>query len=240
MAKTENAKKFSLIAAICYTIYALYYIIIQIIYVSNFDSVTITALCVIFWISALGMAVTLFMKNKKAVVAAAGVYALFVAYCINCYCNHWKISYFSLWNLCDFVAYAGAVVLIALSIKGNSAVKKIWFVPALVLLVGFVIGWINSGYLRFLSIVWVDILLGLFEIGALLFVGMWIKEDTTPAAAAPVNEYATFNPQAMCSTPVSSSTIGGADKLKIYKDLLDSGTITQEEFDAKKKEILGL
>lgn len=31
-----------------------------------------------------------------------------------------------------------------------------------------------------------------------------------------------------------------ADKLKKYKELLDSGVITQEEFDAKKKQLLGL
>lgn len=31
-----------------------------------------------------------------------------------------------------------------------------------------------------------------------------------------------------------------ADELKKYKDLLDSGAITQEEFDAKKKQLLGL
>lgn len=30
------------------------------------------------------------------------------------------------------------------------------------------------------------------------------------------------------------------DELKKYKDLLDSGVITQEEFDAKKKQLLGL
>ena len=30
------------------------------------------------------------------------------------------------------------------------------------------------------------------------------------------------------------------DELKKYKDLLDSGIITQEEFDAKKKQLLGL
>ena len=34
--------------------------------------------------------------------------------------------------------------------------------------------------------------------------------------------------------------IGTADELKKYKDLLDSGVITQEEFDAKKKQLLGL
>lgn len=55
------------------------------------------------------------------------------------------------------------------------------------------------------------------------------------------------NPQGMgASTPqrseasaVSSST-NEAEQLKRFKDLLDSGIITQEEFDAKKKEILEL
>ncbi|MBQ4158616.1 MAG: SHOCT domain-containing protein [Clostridia bacterium] len=31
-----------------------------------------------------------------------------------------------------------------------------------------------------------------------------------------------------------------ADELKEYKDLLDAGILTQEEFDAKKKQLLGL
>ena len=31
-----------------------------------------------------------------------------------------------------------------------------------------------------------------------------------------------------------------ADELKKFKELLDSGVITQEEFDAKKKQLLGL
>ena len=39
---------------------------------------------------------------------------------------------------------------------------------------------------------------------------------------------------------VSASNIGNADELKKYKELLDSGVITQEEFDAKKKQLLGL
>ncbi len=34
--------------------------------------------------------------------------------------------------------------------------------------------------------------------------------------------------------------LSNADELKKYKDLLDSGIITQEEFDAKKKQLLGL
>lgn len=37
-----------------------------------------------------------------------------------------------------------------------------------------------------------------------------------------------------------NSNNGDADELKKYKDLLDSGVISQEEFDTKKKQILGL
>lgn len=59
-----------------------------------------------------------------------------------------------------------------------------------------------------------------------------------PVEATPINEYAAFNPQAVYAASAASSTISGADKLKMYKDLPDSGTITQEEFDAKKKQIL--
>ena len=43
------------------------------------------------------------------------------------------------------------------------------------------------------------------------------------------------------STPIEPVTkISDADELKKYKELLDSGIITQEEFDIKKKQILGL
>lgn len=38
----------------------------------------------------------------------------------------------------------------------------------------------------------------------------------------------------------NSGGISQADELKKFKELLDSGTITQEEFDEKKKKILGL
>ncbi len=40
--------------------------------------------------------------------------------------------------------------------------------------------------------------------------------------------------------PVIQQTASSADELKKFKELLDSGVITQEEFDAKKKQLLGL
>ena len=41
-------------------------------------------------------------------------------------------------------------------------------------------------------------------------------------------------------TPQVIQEISVADELKKFKELLDMGIITQEEFDAKKKQLLGL
>lgn len=38
----------------------------------------------------------------------------------------------------------------------------------------------------------------------------------------------------------NSGAVSAADELKKFKELLDMGAITQEEFDAKKKQLLGL
>ncbi len=40
--------------------------------------------------------------------------------------------------------------------------------------------------------------------------------------------------------PSSTQPLSGADELRKFKALLDDGIISQEEFDAKKKQILGL
>ena len=42
------------------------------------------------------------------------------------------------------------------------------------------------------------------------------------------------------SAPPAAPQSSGADEILKYKQLLDSGVITQEEFDAKKKQLLGL
>lgn len=39
---------------------------------------------------------------------------------------------------------------------------------------------------------------------------------------------------------VNANNLSSADEIKKFKDLLDSGVITQEEFNAKKKQLLGL
>ena len=177
-------------------------------------------------------AAALFLRNKKIVIGASGILALHYAY--------FTFKNFFLLELFDFLEYAIIVVLIILSLKESAVPKKIWFVPAALLLVGSVEHWITYDYFSQLAEAGKDMLLTTIEIAALFFTGLWLRGDPAPAKAAPTNEYASFDPQALHSAPVSSPAIGGADKLKMYKELLDSGTITQEEFDVKKKQILDL
>lgn len=46
--------------------------------------------------------------------------------------------------------------------------------------------------------------------------------------------------QTVSNNPVSHMGVSSADEIKKFKELLDSGIITQEEFEAKKKQLLGL
>lgn len=46
--------------------------------------------------------------------------------------------------------------------------------------------------------------------------------------------------QANAPQPAAVNAVSSADELKKFKELLDAGIITQEEFDAKKKQLLGL
>lgn len=54
--------------------------------------------------------------------------------------------------------------------------------------------------------------------------------------------YLLVTPHQSSAQPTQSASANGseAERLKRLKDLLDSGVLTQEEFDAKKKQILGL
>ena len=52
--------------------------------------------------------------------------------------------------------------------------------------------------------------------------------------------YNTFNNYKENGETATTPTVSTADEIKKYKDLLDAGAITQEEFEAKKKQLLGL
>ena len=71
------------------------------------------------------------------------------------------------------------------------------------------------------------------------FIAVWLNENTNESKTMVIE-----NPEVENSYNVTEKTsglaIGNADKLKEYKELLDCGILTEEDFMEKKKELLGL
>lgn len=211
----KTARIFSLIAAMCFFIYAIF----NLIYLGHRLEFTTLLYYIGIVSSTAAMSVTLVIKNKKAVMVAAIISAILPFIHLLAYLISYSFfSIFLLSDIYDVLAYVGVIVLIFLSLKRNKIVKKIWFVPAATMFlfefptVISIISALATGYGLSRLIILVS------AIVAILFVGLWLKEDTV----------------------IISSIIDEADKLKMYNELLKSGKITQEEFDKKKKKILGL
>lgn len=219
MNNIKQGRKFALISAACFLLCALYNII------PHIDSFYYgrpikTVGYILLWIGLIGLVVTLFLCNKKFVLIATCV--TIVGYCLL------RLIYIDLYGILTILAYITLAIIAFLSAKGNVIVTRIWFLAGAIYLLLCLIIAVNAGFKYLLNLTFLSMIL---ESVALLFTGLWLKTDLTP-----VIQQTTMN-QAL--KPDSLSVIGGAEKLKTYKELLDSGAITQEEFDAKKKEILG-
>ena len=70
---------------------------------------------------------------------------------------------------------------------------------------------------------------------------MTIYKDKISAAVSIIDDIVKKYRNAGTASPVQVvQQTSAADELKKFKELLDMGAITQEEFDAKKKQLLGL
>lgn len=74
---------------------------------------------------------------------------------------------------------------------------------------------------------------GLGDGGGMIF-GMNLAQSLSPQTAAPAVA------QIAASTTTESSLDAQIEAVKKLKDLLDAGILTQEEFDTKKREVMGL
>ena len=239
MDKHIKEKKYSIIAAVCYLLLGLYSVLLW--YFTQSKYASITFLTVFAWIITFAFCVVVFMRknNIVAVIVAAVNVLLSIIYIIRGA---------SLLNVMEALSAIALLIIILFasidSMKENAKItKSIWFLPAAILLFANLISWIRVGFFIHMSIAWRFMLPSLIECAALLFMGLWLKETVSVAnKKIPVvdgQQYTTFHPEQF-SVNTNSSIIGSADKLMMFKQLLDSGTITQEEFDAKKKQILGL
>ncbi len=135
------------------------------------------------------------------------------------------------------IAFTLLVVFIFFSIKGRKI--KLWYLPSVVLFVCHFIWWILVDSFDNIRNIYYrnSIIVTIIECVAILLVGMSLNATENVVDSV----YSIGNSQQLSNnTQPHDDVIGGADKLRTYKELLDSGVITQEEFEQKKKQILGL
>lgn len=231
MNNSKMSRIFSLLAGMCLAAYGIalvwdYYRIISSRwhYSISFQDI---ALCFFY----LAFAVLLFIGKKNiGFLIPTGVAIYLEGYGLS--------RYYSTRTLLDLVLFSLLFVVFLMSVIPPMAKNTgIAIVLCYVYIVLTVIIWITQK-MRFgrITLTWIFMMA---ENAGYLLMGLWLRSTMViPRKAVQQNAYAAMNPQA--AAPSQNDAIGGADKLKIYKDLLDSGAITQEEFDAKKKQILGL
>lgn len=156
----------------------------------------------IFGICGIGMSLTLFLKKGKGVIIFSGVGAICSLIMSNFY---------------QFFFYTSIVLLFFLALKKKNVVKKIWFIPAIVV------------FLR--ALIMNLLFVALLNISIAVLLGMCSKEyDDIFVKSESSSNYSKVDNSISIHT-----NIGEADMIKTYKELLEKGIITPEEFEKKKK-----
>ena len=148
-------------------------------------------------------------------------------------------------NILSIVAWVAATVIGAAFLTNyvpqlTKTAKSIWFVPALCVIIGWVIfaiqtissaGWINV----------VPSILNNIVLAASLFLSMnYVVNPPRKQQIDAADETTAEEKENYDSYAPDHSGLDAVEEMKKYKDLLDSGAISQEEFETKKKQLLGL
>lgn len=208
MKNIKKADRYAIIAGICFGIVSLIELIL--------DGVTFYMICFIL------VATTLFYRKEKFVVVLSALGAIYGLYNIMIY------GKFDNFLFLGVIFHISIVFLFFLTIKKNAIVKKIWFIPAIVLAINYFFAYLIRGF-QFQDLFWIIVA---------ILLGLWLKEhDFISGKNELVNNYSKFDSRTRHLATSNQAIIGEADMLKTYKELLEVGIITPEEFEKKKKQI---
>lgn len=227
LTNTENGKKYAIVSGVFYFLSLLINTLIDpIAYMQSVGEFLFSVIDTLIWcLMCLCLGIVNIKRNKKdvAIVGAIVVIENFVSMMAARVVIDWTGGYM---YLTQIIAYIALIIPLIFHLEGEIIKRYIYFVPAIVYTMGLAMSIYdnyNYGYTSFSEVEGMMLMEGL----ACFFSCLWIRESIPCAKTSLGNNS-------------SSTAFGGADQIKIYKDLLDSGAITQEEFDIKKKEILGL
>ena len=238
MDKSKKAKTYATVATICLALVTVYWVrnSLKYVTVSEYNSIAWQR---VVWCLIYGYFTVLFFIKKKNIglLVAAGAGVLMGTYYLT--------NLFDLQNLLRMAVYASLFALFLFnvipSLSKNVEITKILCFVSVGFNIAYIIDeiWITYSYQYKNLNYMIYMLMQIMACVGFLLADMWLLE-TVPvqnkAETVNDNPYSKFDPSLCQSAPSTA----GADTLKTYKDLLDSGAITQEEFDAKKKQLLKL
>ena len=158
-----------------------------------------------------------------------------------------------LYELSYLIAFIILIVLILpyLSSSMSKEVHKLWFLPGAVLTVGYLplLLYSTNNYYNYLSNSFKYVFVTLLFIAGMFFVGHGICNPSTNISGSVGHSAQTSSTLTSSSAPTATATPIATEAkesissdmfimLRKYKELLDAGIITQEEFDEKKKALL--
>lgn len=240
---SKDSRLYAYLAAVCYIVSAIYQIVVSVIQPIQDDvrlsfiyDIVPIIICIVF-------VVALLLCNAKVLLAAMA---------LNILCDLYDlIHYFCATNIIYLIASVLLLVILlsALMDKYNN-LQRFWYLPAILYALSFIIVIIldcqyymneypslysTAGEVfKYGGIKFVRILMwGIIPAAAYALVGLWLKVADHSPTSKPVKAAPATSP----SCPSQAETI---ERLKEYKALLDCGAITEEEFQEKKRNLLGM
>lgn len=245
MEKSNIKRVFSIISAICFLAYGIWSLIDELSYINNSyntDSVNFFSIVRIILSIAFCMLAVTFMLNKKnnILLGASGFYLLMYII-LTLYII---LTFGSSGTSTILLCFASTILFIDILInvvpslnKYINITKILSFIPAILIVISFIVdviqtsNWYSSNGMdfRMSDLGFSFIIVNLLLIG-FISAGLWLSNFEFGKAK---NTTTTTQYQ-----PVQQKKTSDADKLLTYKKLLDNGSITQEEFEQKKSEVL--
>ncbi|MBR3802692.1 MAG: SHOCT domain-containing protein [Clostridia bacterium] len=214
---------------------------------------------IIFTASFLASAVGAFISRKKsfplplliAQILSWVASLLFLLTFASIFYVYIPSFYLTIFSVLGFV-YITYCVLVSLDkIKRKSVLAKLFAIPLILnsVTIGYILNFLNDESNPFSIFSSIEIVL-LVHAFIFYYIGVYVRHSTYKkrpksippvAAPQPVAYSVPVTPVVpVAPVPQPAQQQNKADEIKQYKDLLDSGAITPEEFEAKKKQLLGL
>lgn len=237
---SKDSRLYAYLAAVCYIVSAIYQIIYSVIQpIQNYDrpsfiyDIVPIIICIVFFVALL-------LCNAEVLLAAMA---------LNVLCDLYDlINYFCVTNIIYLVASVLLLAIAFSALKEKYNLPHFWYLPAILYMLSFIIVIFEDcqyyigkyycstfgevfkyGYIEFERI----LMWGIIPAVSYALVGFWLKAADHSSISKSVNAA----PAASPNRPSQAETI---ERLKEYKSLLDCGAITEEEFQEKKRNLLGL